>query len=156
MTTNETSISVSRTIDAPAGDIFDLLSLPARHHEFDGSGFVRSAEDTERITKVGEQFVMNMEGEHMGGEYKMYNHVTAFDDGKMIGWKPANEDAKDDPKGWEWLYTLESQGSDSTLVTLTYSWTDVTDKDLLKIFPLVSEEQIEQSLADLAGAVSGS
>ncbi|PWH06195.1 polyketide cyclase [Brachybacterium endophyticum] len=156
MTTNETSISVSRIIDAAPKEIFAILSLPARHHEFDGSGFVRNAEDTERITKVGEQFVMNMEGEHMGGEYKMYNHVTAFDDGKMIGWKPANEDAKDDPKGWEWLYTLEPEGSDSTRVTLTYDWSDVTDKDLLHIFPLVSEEQLEQSLKDLAGAVAGS
>lgn len=156
MTHTDTSITVSRTIDVPAKEVFSLLSLPARHHEFDGSGFVRGAEDTERITKAGEQFVMNMEGDHMGGEYRMYNHVTAFDENKMIGWKPANEDAKDEPKGWEWLYTLESEGADATRVTLTYDWSDVTDKDLLPIFPLVAEEDLEQSLNLLAGAVSGS
>ena len=41
-------------------------------------------------------------------------------------------------------------------MTLTYDWTDVTDQDLLKknLFPAVSEEQMEESLAKLASAVA--
>ena len=46
-------ITVSRTIDAPAPEIFDLLTLPARHREIDGSGFVVSDDRTDRITSVG-------------------------------------------------------------------------------------------------------
>ena len=153
MNTNDTSLSVSRTIDAPASEIFDLLTLPARHHEFDGSGMVRSADNTERISKVGERFVMNMHAEDMGGDYQMFNHVTAFDDNKMVGWQPAQEKNKDEPAGWEWLYTLESQGSDSTLVTLTYDWSKVTDKKLISIFPKVSKDELEDSLNQLAAAV---
>jgi hypothetical protein len=39
----------------------------------------------------------------------------------------------------------------------TYDWSKVTDKDVLKkvSFPLVSEQQMEDSLSNLASAVSG-
>lgn len=158
MTSTETSISATRTIDAPAAGIFAVLTLPARHHEFDGSGMVRSAENTERITKVGQKFVMNMHAEAMGGDYRMHNHVTAFDENAMVGWQPAQEKAMDDPAGWEWVYTLKAQGADSTEVTLTYSWDKVTDKELLKAvkFPAIPREALEESLNLLAGAVATS
>ena len=48
MNTEQTHLTVTRTIDVPAKDVFAVLTLPARHHEFDGSGFVRAADDTER------------------------------------------------------------------------------------------------------------
>ena len=35
------------------------------------------------------QFVMNMEGDHMGGEYQVDNHVTGFDANHLIAWKTA-------------------------------------------------------------------
>ncbi len=155
MTTTENSITVTRSIDAPAKDIFDLLTLPARHREFDGSGMVRSSADTERITTVGEQFVMNMHAEDMG-DYRMYNHVTAFDHNKMVGWQPAQEQSKDEPAGWEWLYELKSLDSGDTEVSLTYDWSKVSDPKLRQIFPKVSEEDLEQSLNLLAAAVTKS
>ncbi|MGP9693396.1 SRPBCC family protein [Brachybacterium sp. AOP25-B2-12] len=154
MTTTETSITVSRVIDASAKDIFDLLTLPRRHQEFDGSGFVRADEKSQRIQGVGDVFVMNMEGEHMGGEYRMYNHVTAYDENKMVGWKPAQEESKDEPGGWEWLYTLKAEDADHTEVSLTYDWSKVTDPKLLPIFPLVSADQLDESLNLLAAAVT--
>lgn len=40
----ETRVTVERTIDAPADRIFEVLSNPERHVELDGSGFVRSAD----------------------------------------------------------------------------------------------------------------
>ena len=64
---SETNQTVSRVINAPASDIFDALSNPDRHTDFDGSGFVRSADKPQRIQKVGDVFRMNMEGDHMGG-----------------------------------------------------------------------------------------
>lgn len=156
MNTSETSITVTRTIDASAKDIFDLLTLPSRHQEFDGSGFVRADDKAQRIQAVGDVFAMNMEGEHMGGEYRMYNHVSAFDPNKMVGWKPAQEATKDTPGGWEWLYELKALDAGDTEVSLTYDWSKVEDPKLLSIFPLVSEEQMEQSLNLLAAAVTKS
>ena len=98
---------------------------------------------------------MDMTGDHMGGEYQTDNLISAFDPDKMIGWKTAP--AGTDPPGWEWLWELKSEGSDSTRVSLTYDWGKVTDQALLeKIgFPLVPESALQDSLGNLAAAVSG-
>jgi uncharacterized protein YndB with AHSA1/START domain len=153
--TADTSQTVSRVIHAPAAEIFDLLSNPDRHAEFDGSGFIRSADKPQRISGVGDVFRMNMEGDHMGGEYQTDNVVSGFQPGKLIAWKTAPAGAE--PPGWEWLWELTPEGSDSTEVTLTYDWSKVTDKALLKklSFPLVSAEQMEDSLASLAATANG-
>ena len=162
MTNNQTHLTVTRTVDASAKDLFALLTLPARHPEFDGSGTVRSAADTERISKSGEKFVMNMHREAMGGDYRTHNFVTAFDQNKMIGWQPAPEaedgTAPAEPLGWEWLYELKAQGADSTEVSLTYNWSRVTDQKLLERvgFPAIPQEDLEQSLNLLAAAVTKS
>lgn len=150
-----TSQTVSRTINAPATDIFDVLSNPDRHKEFDGSGFVRSAVKPQRISAVGDTFRMDMEGPHMGGEYQMDNHVSGFQPNTLIAWKSAPAGTK--PPGWEWMYELKADGSNTTEVSLSYDWSAVTDKELLKkiSFPLVSEESMETSLAQLAAAVNG-
>lgn len=154
MTENSESITVSRTIDAPADKIFDVLSLPARHNEIDASGTVRSAEDTERISAVGDVFVMNMYAERMGGEYKMFNHVTGVIKNKLVSWQPAQEKSKDEPAGWEWVWEIESEGSAESKVSLTYDWRKVTDEKLKQIFPEFSEEELEESLNALAKAVA--
>ena len=119
--------------------MFDLLSNPERHPEFDGSGFVRSDDRSDRITAAGQTFRMNMAGDHMGGEYQTDNVVTGFDPKHLISWKTAP--AGTEPPGWEWTWELESQGNDSTDVRLTYDWSKVTDPELLQkiSFPLVSK-----------------
>lgn len=62
-----------------------------------------------------------------------------------------------EPPGWQWR-ELQADGPDQTTVTLTYDWSGVTDKALLQKvgFPLVSKDQLEDSLNKLAAAVSGS
>ncbi|MET4079891.1 hypothetical protein ABIB53_003084 [Janibacter sp. UYMM211] len=151
---SDQKITVQRTVDASAKDLFEVLTNPKRHTELDGSGFVRSDERSNRIQGVGDVFTMNMEGDHMGGEYQTDNHVTAYAENTMVGWQTAP--AGTDPKGWEWLWELDAQGPDSTLVSLTYDWSKVTDKELLQqvSFPLVSKGQLEDSLGNLAAAVS--
>ena len=150
----QTSVTVERVIDAPADQVFDVLSNPRRHPELDGSGFVRSVDHADRIQEVGDVFTMNMEGAHMGGEYKTDNHVTGYAKDKLLAWQTAP--AGTEPPGWEWVWELEAQGPDKTLVRHTYDWSKVTDKDLLKkvSFPLVTEEQLEDTLGRLAAAVS--
>ncbi len=155
MTDNEKSITVSRSIPASAKDIFAVLTLPARHVELDGSGFVRSDDHTDRITATGQKFRMNMTGDHMGGEYQTDNFVTGYVPDKVVAWQTAP--AGTEPPGWEWTWELDPQGPDATEVTLTYDWRKVTDKQLLAkgLFPLVKKDQLEGSLGKLAEAVSG-
>ena len=152
---NDTQITVSRTIDAPAQAIFDVLSNPERHPALDGSGFVISDDRSDRITATGQTFRMNMSGDHMGGDYQTDNHVTGYDENKLLAWQTAP--AGVEPPGWEWVWELKAEGSDSTAVTLTYDWSKVTDQALLaKIgFPLVSAEQLDESLNLLAAEVAG-
>ena len=86
---NDNRIIVSRTIDAPAPEIFDVLTLPSRHREIDGSGFVVSDDRTDRITGVAQVFRMNMTGDHMGGDYQTENHVTGYDKNSLLAWQTA-------------------------------------------------------------------
>jgi len=148
-------ITVSRTIDAPTKDVFDVLTNPERHAELDGSGFVISDEKSDRITGTGQVFRMNMTGDHMGGDYQTDNTVTGYDPNHLVAWQTAPADA--DPPGWEWVWELHAQGSDATEVTLTYDWSKVTDKELLQklSFPLVEKPALEASLDHLASAVAG-
>ena len=154
--TTDTTLTASRTINASAADIFDVLSNPDRHLEFDGSGFLRSAEKPQRISALGDVFIMNMEGDHMGGEYQVENHVSGFQPGRLIAWKTAP--AGTEPPGWEWLYEARSpRDRTGPRVTLTYDWSAVTDKQILRkiTFPLVQQDQLEDSLASLASVVNG-
>jgi hypothetical protein len=131
-----------------------VLTLPSRHTELDGSGFVVSDDHNDRITGTGQVFTMNMTGPHMGGDYKTENHVIGYDKNSLVAWATAPAGAE--PPGWEWVWELKADGPDSTDVTLTYDWSRVTDKDLLQQigFPLVSKDQLEDSLGNLASAVS--
>lgn len=148
----EKSIQVTRSYDASVDALFDVLSNPRRHTEIDGSGFVRSGEHADRITANGQVFTMDMSGEHMGGDYRTDNHVTGYAENKLIAWKTAPEGTE--PPGWEWVWELTPTGPDSADVTLTYDWSKVDAAFLEKIsFPLVTEEQLEDSLANLASAV---
>ncbi len=151
---NDKQMTATRTIDASAGALFDVLSNPERHAELDGSGFVLSDEKSDRITGTGQVFTMNMTGDHMGGDYQTDNHVTGYDQNKMLAWKTAP--AGTEPPGWEWLWQLDQQGPDSTQVSVTYDWSHVTDKDLLSkiTFPLVPQSALEDSLGHLAEAVA--
>ena len=150
--TQEQSITVSRTIDAPAKDIFEVLSNPARHAELDAAGHVVSDHKTDRITANGQVFTMNMHGDHMGGDYQTDNHVVGFDENKLISWKTAP--AGEEPMGWSWTYRLDAQDADTTEVTLTYDWSAVTDKKMLGSLPAFDEAALESSLGNLAAAVS--
>lgn len=86
----------------------------------------------------------------MGGEYQTDNHVTGYVDDKLVAWQTAP--AGTEPKGWEWVYELDAKGPNETEVTLTYDWSKVTDKELLKKvhFPLVQEHALEESLQKLS------
>ena len=154
MTDNK--ITVERTINAPSDTIFEVLSNPDRHKDLDGSGFIQAVSKGDRISGVGDTFTMEMAGDHMGGEYRTDNHVVGYDPNRLLAWQTAP--AGTEPKGWQWVWELESQGSGQTLVRHTYDWEQVRDEALLakNLFPLVQQDQLEQSLQRLDQAVTGS
>ena len=153
MTDDQKRISAQREIPASTEALFEVLSLPEKHVALDGWDTVRGLDHGDRITEVGQVFTMNMEAEHMGGQYQTDNHVTGYEKNQRLAWKTAP--AGTQPPGWEWIWTLEAQGPESTLVTVTYDWSEVTDEALLEKvgFPLVPQEALEDSLGRLAAEV---
>lgn len=142
--------TVSRTINAPVDKVWDVLSNPERHKEFDSSGRVRADEKSNRIQATGDVFTMNMEGPN--GAYKTDNHVVGFNEHKLIAW--ATAPTGQEPQGWQWVWELNSVDAGSTDVSLTYDWSGVEDEAMKKFNPpLLEEKELEDSLANLAAAV---
>jgi hypothetical protein len=120
-------VAVSRRIQAPAHDIFQVLASPARHLELDGSQMLRGAVTTGMISGVGDVFVMKMYySEH--GDYEMNNHIVEFEPDRRIGWEPeagrGHPDLVDNPDharwGHRWSFQLTPDGPHATIVTETY------------------------------------
>lgn len=158
-------IQVSLVIPAPPDKIFAVLSDPARHDELDAPGMVRGVEEGQPIRAIGQTFTMNMHQPELG-DYRMINAVTAFVQNARIGWAPSMDPSCDvaeklgdmDVAGHTYSFDLKpvdgSGGAVHTEVTETYEWMSVKDPKFEAMFPLVSQEQLEQSLDKLAAAVS--
>ncbi|MEP7047612.1 MAG: polyketide cyclase [Ilumatobacteraceae bacterium] len=122
---NDGSVAVSRRIAASAAEIFGVLTDPRRHVDLDGSGMVRSAVTTTPVSAVGDVFVIAMHYSVIG-DYEMNNHVVEFEQDRRIGWEPESgrghpdQSASDARWGHRWVYDLEPDGPDATIVTETY------------------------------------
>jgi hypothetical protein len=119
-----TPVSVSRKIEAPAGEIFDVLTHPGNHPTIDGSGMLRQGASNDVISGLGDVFVMKMNNPQMG-DYEMDNHIVEFETNRRIGWEPAmhgtsREEESPLRNGSRWLFTLDADGPDATVVTETY------------------------------------
>ena len=110
-------------------------------------------EVVEATGSTNADLVSRAAGESVGGTVRITTDQTAGRGRHARTWTAP---AGTQPPGWEWLWELEAQGPNATLVRHTYDWSKVTDKDLLKkvSFPLVTEEQLEDTLGRLAAAVS--
>lgn len=105
--TNPDIVSVTRTVAAPAADIFDLLATPTRHAEIDGSGSVRGVQDrTPARLSAGARFGMQM---RIGLPYKILNEVVEFEEPTRIAWRHFG--------GHVWRYLLEPVDDEHTHVT---------------------------------------
>jgi uncharacterized protein YndB with AHSA1/START domain len=123
-----TPVSVSRRIDAPAGEIFKLLADPGRHPEIDGSGMLRPGASNEVVAGAGDVFVMKMFMSDRG-DYEMHNRVVAYEVDRCIAWEPAlpNVDAAEAEQsrnGSRWEFGLVADGPAATVVTETYDCSD--------------------------------
>ena len=147
-----TESSATRQIDAPAAQIFDILANPQRHAETDNSGMVVSADQGERLQKVGDTFTMNMTNKD--GDYQTKNEVFAFQEDRIIGWKNVENTTSEVTVGAKWLYELEPIDADNTNVTLTYQ-RDELEENLLSMSETFDDEFLAKSLDSLAAAVAG-
>jgi uncharacterized protein YndB with AHSA1/START domain len=120
-------VEVSRRIRAPAHDIFQILTDPARHAELDGSGMVRGAVTTSVISGVGDVFVMGMYHSRIG-DYESKNQVVEYEPDRRIGWEPGSLDSSAETRwGHRWTYQLTPDGPDATMVTESYDCSRVPD-----------------------------
>jgi hypothetical protein len=113
-------VSVTRTVHAPAHEIFELLVTPQRHPDIDGSAMLRGSDASGRLSAVGDEFLMRMYYEQFG-DYVMRNVVVEFEPDRRIAWEPERHDVKDD-EHWHhrWGFELTPTGPDATDVTEFY------------------------------------
>jgi uncharacterized protein YndB with AHSA1/START domain len=140
------TITVERTIDAPASSIFALLADAAKHSEFDGSGTVRGTRETSRPLELGTKFGMSM---HMGVGYSTSNEVIEFEQDRRIAWRTSG--LKGIIGGRVWRYELEpTEGG--TLVRETWDITHDKQKFFLKRtkMPAAAKNGMRKTLDRLA------
>lgn len=100
-------------VNAPAADVFALVSNPHRHPELDGSGTVRDTpvSGPETLTR-GARFSVGMK--QFGVPYKITSTVTDFEPDRVVEWQH--------PMGHRWRWELESTSPTTTAVTETFDY----------------------------------
>ena len=102
------------TIEATPAQIFDLLSNPQAHHQFDGSGTVKNPVSGPERLCLGATFSMSMK---VKVPYRIKNTVVAFEENKKISWCHLMK--------WTWTYELQDLGNSSTQVTESFDASNI-------------------------------
>jgi hypothetical protein len=136
--------------------VFELLTDPAKHSEFDATGMVGPPASPQKLTRVGQVFVMNMtyrDGDQLE-HYQSDNHVTTFEPSRAVAWTTAAHGGQ--PLGWTWRYDMEP-AADGTAVTLSYDWTSASAENVRRFgVPLVNADDLARSLLLLSRACTAS
>jgi uncharacterized protein YndB with AHSA1/START domain len=139
-------VSASREIAAGPERIFELIADPAQQPRWDGNGNLAAAPAGQRVRRAGDVFTMTLT---TGGVRE--NHVTEFEEGRRIAWKPA--EARREPPGHLWRWELEPVGVSRTRVTHTYDWTQLTDEKRFSRALATTADKLRTSLDRLADLV---
>lgn len=154
-------ITVTKTVAASPQALFAVLSQPAKHTEIDGAAMLRGLDGPGEVSGVGDQFVMKMYNDALG-DYEMKSTITTFEQDKAIGWAPQIHplDGYTDKlgdvqaKGHTYTWILEEAGSGQTKVTQVYDWSEVQDEGFRGFFPMLTEDQLSESIDKAAAAAS--
>ncbi len=142
----ERVVSVSRTINASPEAIFDLLTDPSRHVEFDGSGTVqRLRGDSDRL-ELGSKFGMDMKIGPL--PYRISSTVVEFEENRLIAWAHFGKH--------RWRYELEPvDGGAATKVTESFDWSTATSPKAIELagYPKRHPANMEATLERLAALV---
>lgn len=132
--------SASREVAAPAGVVFELIADPARQPEWDGNDNLSAARPGQRVTAVGDVFVMTL----TKGEDRE-NHVVEFEEGRRIAWQPSKPGEK--PFGQLWRWEVEElDGASRCRVTHIYEWDQLTDPKRMQKAMRTGPEQLGASI----------
>jgi len=135
-------VSASREISAPADVVFELIADPSRQPEWDGNDNLASS-DSPRVTRTGDVFEMT----NTGGNVRA-NHVVAFEEGRLIAWRPSPVGEPQPGHAWRW--EIEPLGETSCRVTHTYDWTDLTDEARFERARNTTSDKLRASIDRLA------
>jgi uncharacterized protein YndB with AHSA1/START domain len=146
MADNERQVSVSRVIDAPASEIFAVLTDPAQHSVIDGSGSVKGTTSAPERLEMGSKFGMKM---RIGLPYRMTNEVVEFEPDRLIAWRHIGRH--------RWRYELEPVDG-GTEVTETFDWSGAFSPRFLELmgYPDKHPENMRRTLERLDDHVTGS
>lgn len=136
-------VSASRDIAASAERIFALIADPSQQPRWDGNDNLAEAATGQRVHAVGDVFTMNLT---LGVVRE--NHVTEFQEGRRIAWRPAEPGAQ--PPGHLWRWELEPLGPAHTRVTHTYDWSRLSDPSRLERARATTADKLQASLSKLA------
>jgi len=144
--------SVERVIAAPAEAIFALVSDPARHHEFDGSGTVRRAKVSSGPVGKGSTFTMGMK---LGVPYSMVNTIIEFEPGRRIAWqtRPPGALLGKFIGGRIWRYELEPVDG-GTRVREIWDISEERHKKAVEPMRKKARESMEKTLSRIEGIVT--
>ena len=141
-------VSVSKVIKASPEAIFDVLSNPARHAEFDGSGTVQELRgDSDRL-ELGSKFGMDMKMGPM--PYRITSTVKEFEENRLIAWAHFGKH--------RWRYELEpTEDGAATTVTESFDWSTSAAPKLIELagYPKKHPANMEATLDRLAELVEG-
>lgn len=150
-TQTESRLELTTRINAPAADIFAVITDPNGHVDIDGSGMLVAAAESTPLTAIGDSFIMNMDREPLGdiplGKYQVRNTVTAYEKDRVFEWNVGGVDQP--PFGHVYGYRLTDDGDGATRVTLYVDWTGVRKSSVRDRFPIVPADMLEKSLANL-------
>lgn len=135
-------VSASREISAPADVVFELIADPSWQPEWDGNDNLASS-DSPRVTRTGDVFEMT----NTGGNVRA-NHVVAFEEGRLIAWRPSPVGEPQPGHAWRW--EIEPLGETSCRVTHTYDWTDLTDEARFERARNTTSDKLRASIDRLA------
>lgn len=135
-------VSAEIEIAAPASEIFELIADPVRQPEWDGNDNLGSAAQGQRPTSATGSFITTLT---KGVDRE--NHIVAFEEGRLIAWKPS--EVGGEPFGQKWVWEIEATGERSSLVRQTYDWTELRDPQRLPRARSITSENLLASLEGL-------
>lgn len=147
MSDEQKVVTAERVVHAPAAEIFELIADPARQPEWDGNDNLAKAEPGQRVRAVGDVFAVTL----TKGALRP-NRVVAFEEGRLIAWRPAPPGEPEPGHEWRWELTPVEGG---TLVRHTYDWTNLTDPKRFDRARATTSDRLMASIDRLAALAEG-
>lgn len=138
-------VRAERQIAASADQIFELIADPSQQPRWDGNDNLAAAPAGQRVRAIGDVFVMRLSN----GQNRE-NHLTEFDEGRRIAWKPS------DPAGHLWRWQLEPIDATHARIMHTYDWSELVDESRMARAQATTTRALTASLDRLAALAEGS